>query len=323
MAEALDMIFIYQKFDLNKNHWLLLSPSQSEEQGDSRCREITGLRNDSHQSCNVISALHLLCQTSLPGLSTSQIIHENCQAHGPCLLKQFFLQYQSCAKFYPHSLVDNSNRDVFNVEIFPQKVPELIRQALDYWETDSFILNFSLFIRTVLENTPREEVSYFKDEFLTIIEWKFECQSCKRFVKTRFEDFLLKISANEPKSFKSHLNCFLQNKTCICRQTTSTKPELRQGRNPLIINKSLKINILFGQTQTLLHNFQRFDSAGEWLFVEVDRSQDIEENSEESEVALYPLNLVTTYNILDQQYEIFATVNLNLGTRLAWWSGWF
>ena len=53
------------------------------------------------------------------------------------------------------------------------------------------------------------------------------------------------------------------------------------------------------------------------MFVEVDRSQDIEENSEESEVALYPLNLVTTYNILDQQYEIFATVNLNLGTRLA------
>jgi len=48
------------------------------------------------------------------------------------------------------------------------------------------------------------------------------------------------------------------------------------------------------------------------LFVEVDRSQDVEENSEESEVSLYPLNLVNTYNILDQQYELFATVNLNL-----------
>ena len=49
------------------------------------------------------------------------------------------------------------------------------------------------------------------------------------------------------------------------------------------------------------------------MFVEVDRSQDVEENSEESEVSLYPLNLVNTYNILDQQYELFATVNLNLG----------
>ena len=49
------------------------------------------------------------------------------------------------------------------------------------------------------------------------------------------------------------------------------------------------------------------------MFVEVDRSQDVEENSEESEVSLYPLNLVNTYNILDQQYELIATVNLNLG----------
>lgn len=48
------------------------------------------------------------------------------------------------------------------------------------------------------------------------------------------------------------------------------------------------------------------------MFVEVDRSQDVEENSEEFEVSLYPLNLVSTYNILDQKYEIFATVNLNL-----------
>ena len=51
------------------------------------------------------------------------------------------------------------------------------------------------------------------------------------------------------------------------------------------------------------------------MFVEVDRSQDVEENSEESEVSLYPLNLVNTYNILDQQYELIATVNLNLGGR--------
>ena len=44
--------------------------------------------------------------------------------------------------------------------------------------------------------------------------------------------------------------------------------------------------------------------------------QDVEENSEEFEVSLYPLNLGSTYNILDQQYRTFATVNLHLGTEL-------
>ena len=47
--------------------------------------------------------------------------------------------------------------------------------------------------------------------------------------------------------------------------------------------------------------------------VEVDRSRDVEENPEESEVSLYPLNLAHTYNILEEKYEIVATVNLNLG----------
>ena len=47
--------------------------------------------------------------------------------------------------------------------------------------------------------------------------------------------------------------------------------------------------------------------------VEVDRSRDVGENSEESEVSLYPLNLAHTYNLLDEKYEIVATVNLNLG----------
>ena len=90
---------------------------------------ITGLINSSHRSCNVLSALQLLCQTSLPELTKNQIIHENCQAHGACLLKLFFLQYQKCAKFSPYSLTDNNNSEAFKVESFPQKVPDLIRQA--------------------------------------------------------------------------------------------------------------------------------------------------------------------------------------------------
>ena len=46
----------------------------------------------------------------------NQIIHENCQAHGACLLKQFFWQYRKCTKFYPHSLTDDNNCDAFKVK---------------------------------------------------------------------------------------------------------------------------------------------------------------------------------------------------------------
>ena len=79
---------------------------------------------------------------------------------------------------------------------------------------------------------------------------------------------------------------------------------------------SIFFDIFFLGSLKLSQTFQRFYTAGEWLFVEVDRSQDVEENSEEFEVSLYPLNLGSTYNILDQQYRTFATVNLHLGTEL-------
>ena len=95
---------------------------------DSRLKEMTGLRNDSHQSCNVLSVLHLLCQTDLPNIMENHIIHENCQAHGACLLKHFFLQYQKREKFYPHSLLDNTS--AFRVQNFPPKIPDIIRHVV-------------------------------------------------------------------------------------------------------------------------------------------------------------------------------------------------
>ena len=93
---------------------------------------MTGLRNDNQQSCNVLSALHLLCQTNLPNIMEISIIHENCQPHGARLLKQFFSQYQKGEKFYPHSILDNSS--AFIVRNFPQKVPEIIRHVVNISE---------------------------------------------------------------------------------------------------------------------------------------------------------------------------------------------
>ena len=107
----------------------------------------------------------------------------------------------------------------------------LEQNCIFQWQTKSLnLFDYSLYIRTVLENASRNN---FHEEFITIIEWKFQCQTCQRFVRTRFEDFLLKINAYEPNTFENHLNFFLQNKTCSCKQRSSAQPQLKQGRIPL------------------------------------------------------------------------------------------
>ena len=98
--------------------------------------------------------------------------------------------------------------------------------------------------RTFIDNVIDEKLKEIEDNFLTILEWKFECQSCQRFVKTRVEDFLLKIHANEPNSFEGHLNNFLQNQICSCQMATITQPQLKQGMN-LFLSISFYISSFF------------------------------------------------------------------------------
>ena len=49
------------------------------------------------------------------------------------------------------------------------------------------------------------------------------------------------------------------------------------------------------------------------MFVEVDRGRVEDKELEDSEVSLYSLKLQNTYNILEHQYQLIATINLNLG----------
>ena len=100
-------------------------------------------------------------------------------------------------------------------------------------------------------------------------------------MKTRLNDFVIKINANEPNSFQSHLNNFLHQKPCSCGKVCSTEPLIKQ--------------------------------SAKFLFVEVDRSKTGEEaEQEECELSLYSLKLERTYDVLGKEYEVFATINLNL-----------
>ena len=51
------------------------------------------------------------------------------------------------------------------------------------------------------------------------------------------------------------------------------------------------------------------------MFVEVDRGSVEDKELEDSEVSLYSLKLQNTYNILEHQYQLIATINLNLGRK--------
>ena len=287
---------------------------------------MTGLRNENHRSCNVLSALHLLCQTNLPNITENQIIHENCQAHGACLLGQFFVQYQKHEKFYPHSLVENCRSGVFNVQIFPQKIPELIRQ-LDDRKIDRF--DYQLFLACTFalsSTTPQVSKSIIsKMNFWRLLSGNLSVQLAGDLSRTVLKTFCLKYLLQSRRLLKVIWIFFSKTKLASAVRDPQLNHSWKKEGIPLKLNfeiSSIFFDIFFWGSLKLSQTFQRFYTAGEWLFVEVDRSQDVEENSEEFEVSLYPLNLGSTYNILDQQYRTFATVNLHLGTELTDWLLW-
>ena len=210
-------------------------------------KTISGLRNDSHRDCHILSVLHLLSQTALPDLLRD--------CGDSSALSQFFEQYAKGSIFFPHTLLHHPAS--FGVAEFPDLPGDLLH----------------LFLRSC---PPAAR-------FNTVIEWKFECPSCTRFAKTRFEDFLLRIKATESKSFEQHLNSFLTSRTCICGAACPSQPNVR--------------------------------TTGAFLFVELDRScssQVAHNGSQEFELSLYPLRLNRTYQVLGGSYAVFGTINLNL-----------
>jgi len=236
---------------------------RNQESNQDILNPISGLKNENHKNCYILSVLHLLAQTNLPRLLKKCETPGNCTTHGSCLLSDFFTQYENCSTFYPHRIIENFRS--FGVVEFPFVLIDLIR----------------VFLQSAVTSTSiNQENSQIANEYRTIVEWKFECQACHRFVKTRLKDFVLKIHANEPNSFESHLKDFLCNKICTCGASCKIEPNIKQ--------------------------------AGDFIFVEVDRCKNAFMGSEEFEVSLYSLKLHRNYNLFGESYQVFATINLNL-----------
>jgi len=237
---------------------------RNQENNQDILNPISGLKNENHKNCYILSVLHLLAQTNLPNLLKNCEPSNNCHAHGACLLADFFKQYEKCATFYPHRVIENFAS--FGVKEFSFVLVDLIRLFLKSAAADT--------------STVDQENLQISNEYRTILEWKFECKSCHRFVKTRLEDFVIQIKVNEANSFEGHLKEFLVNKTCSCGEICASEPHIKQ--------------------------------AGDFIFIEVDRSKNSNFGGEEFEVSLYPLKLHSVYSILGESYQVLATVNLNL-----------
>ena len=227
------------------------SVKRCQTDGRSELCTISGLRNDSHRDCHILSVLHLLAQTSLPSL----LLQSPHVTSDPPEFHQFFQQYSLGSSFFPHWILRNPHS--FGLTHFPDLPGDLLRLLL--------------------------QSSSLASGFRTVLEWRFDCYSCRRFVKTRLDDFLLRIQASESASFEQHLKRFLTTRLCSCGAEIRTEPTSK--------------------------------SSGDFLFVEVDRSRSkqlMPNGGEEWQLQLYPLKLPKKCDLLGVCYTVFATINLNL-----------
>ena len=219
---------------------------------------ICGLKNASHRHCHILSVLHLLAQARLPALSSDPPQSPNLHLqHSLCHLSQFFDQYSKGSSFFPHQIIQNPSS--FGVDQFPDRPADLIRLFVNFLSQANSSVAFK-----------------------TMLEWRFECDSCKRFTRTRLQDTILRIDATEAASFEEMLKKFLWKKKCICGALCTSEP----------LRKS---------------------TTGDFLFIDLDRSRRSSScPAGEEELSLFPLRLLRRYNILGSTFKVFATINLNL-----------
>jgi len=242
------------------------NPVNSQENAtENILNPISGLRNERHRDCHLFTVLHLLGQTTLPDILKTVDQHEDCLSHPRCLLSGFFAEYEKSLSFFPYKIVENPASFVGD-KSFPLTVIDLIRSLLHNTST----------IPTEGGTMNNGEIL---EDYKSILEWKFDCPKCNRFVNTRLKDFVLTIKAVDVASFESHLNTFLTQKPCSCGFICDTSPNVRH--------------------------------AGDFIFVEIDRKKGVSLN-DEFQVSLYPLKLHKNYEIFGESYEVFATVNYNL-----------
>ena len=122
-----------------------------------------------------------------------------------------------------------------------------------------------------------------KNQTLVSLEWKFECSNCNRFLTINVKDYVLKISISEEKSLEKLIEEFLQVKKCPCGNTCKVNPKVKQ--------------------------------LGKYLYLEIDRSVVIAEDSEDQtskEIRLFSLKLQPSYTLFGFKYACFGTVSYML-----------
>ena len=212
------------------------------EKSDPFPKRVIGVKNESGEDCFAISVLHLLAQTELGEKVEVLEDHFGKCKDAKCLLSFFFQQYSNHKRKSVSLGHLAQNFSSFGVNELPVDVAEFLRGALE---------------NCASSNHKSNDLD-IKDSFQVRLQWKFECENCKRFMVMSMKDYVLKIPGSTPDSLKNLLQNFLYRKACgSCKSLNVVDP-----------------NVL---------------SAGKTLFVEVDRAKSCGDDSKE--LILYSLRL--------------------------------
>merc|ERR1719414_1261761 len=139
-----------------------------------------------------------------------------------------------------------------------------------------------------------------KDLFQLSIEWKFECESCHRFIVINLKEYVLKIDGSMEGSLDDLLQKFLHNKVCRCGKECNVEPRVKlQGKYLFIeIDRSIDSNLKFSNQTALIDAPLNLETS--------------DNDSSSKELSLYSLRLQKYYRLFGHEYSLFGTVNYNL-----------
>ena len=226
-------------------------------------KRVVAIRNDSGQDCFAISVLHLLAQTEIPKHLEAISHHSKC-AEPSCLLAHFFDRYRKSQKRSLSILEIAQNYKNFGIDDQPVDCGDFLRSCL----------------ACLSKGTPEHggNGQELRSLFSVALQWKFECDGCKRFMVMSMEDQVLRVDGSRGGSFEELLNNFLHETKCRCGQKCRVYPGVK--------------------------------SSGKYLFVEVNRSCDT--GNDVKELILYSLQLKDYYSVFGFRYSMFGVINYNL-----------
>lgn len=265
-------------------------------------RRVTGIRNASGQDCFCVAALHLLAQTDLVSSENLSSHSNECTCtKASCLLAHFYNKKyfnsnkrergSSSKKVNPECIIQNYKS--FGLETTPTTVdsgeflraclyelcsPKLVEKGQNYCEVKED--------PDCPVKKDQQVEKHLKSMMHLSLEWKFECPGCKRYMYMSMQDYVLKLSGSIAGSLEELLDSFLHLKKCKCGTTCKVYPGVK--------------------------------SAGEYIFLEIDRTvanNDENEDLDSKELSLFSLKLRPHYNLFGFKYAVLGTINYLLDSE--------